>query len=281
METLLQCFVKLVQIFDGLFIVNSAAADSISLTIPPCLSTSTLRSWIRQLGHGLDGWAFLPIETSSVSKPERKFSGFFQVPWCGETRGSSFGLRPSFVVRLIRTNVLQVSRKLDVLEIVVQFLDNALIMLAQKRQKLGSGGSCTHGCPSGNANTGHWHCTRNARARLWAAPRLGLGACDVPTLICSDSLFSANTQIRMWLGMAFRCCWSFERFLQVSAPKPWISCVNLLRAIECRIGSLSIHPASPVMYLSKPLPARMAPTRKFGRSCWMFRKTSCVGIVHV
>ena len=98
----------------------------------------------------------------SQTHPEklcRKFSGLFQVPWCGETRGSSFGtwqaisnperLRPSFVVRLIRTNVLQVSRKLDVLEIVVQFLDNALIMLAQKRQKFGSGDSCTHVCPSG------------------------------------------------------------------------------------------------------------------------------------
>ena len=40
-------------------------------------------------------------------------------------------------MRLIRTNVLQVSRKLDVLEIVVQFLDNALIMLAQKDKNLG------------------------------------------------------------------------------------------------------------------------------------------------
>ena len=184
MERLSQCFVKLVQIFGGLFIVDSAehffdhtsmSFDAASLPgklgLMPfscnmffhfSVMNSPAWSWARWL-------AFLPIETSSVSKAEwlgqlhavffdldgiwwlhrthelhirlshvyfpsqthpeklcRKFSGLFQVPWCGETRGSSFGtwqaisnperLRPSFVVRLIRTNVLQVSRKLDVLD---------------------------------------------------------------------------------------------------------------------------------------------------------------------
>ena len=278
METLLQCFVKLVQIFNGLFIVNSAVADSISLTIPPCLSTSTLRSWIRQLGHGLDGWAFLPIETSSVSKPERKFSGFFQVPWCGETGG----LLSAFDQASLCAWFGQMFCKSLGSWMSYRLLCNFLTMpwsCSLKDKNFGPEAVAHMGVQVGMPTLVIG--TVLGMLEQGPAPRLGLGACDVPTLICSDSLFSANTQIRMWLGMAFRCRWSFERFLQVSAPKSWISCVNLLRAIECRIGSSSIHPASPVMYLSKPLPARMAPTRKFGRSCWMFRKTSCMGIVHV
>ena len=201
--------------------------------------SSTFRSWIRRLGHGLDGWAFLPIETSSVSKAEwlgqlhavffdldgiwwlhrthelhirlshvyfpsqthpeklcRKFSGLFQVPWCGETRGSSFGtwqaisnperLRPSFVVRLIRTNVLQVSRKLDVLDccaISWQCLEHARskTKIWVRRQ--------LHTCVSKwNANTGHWHCAVNA-SKTMACSKIGI-----------RSLWCSNTNM---LGFSF------------------------------------------------------------------------------